>query len=101
MSVTLDNIRTSELDTAKCEAVEQKIIDILNSSNLNLLELIFVLAQTIIDVGGTIEGINKKLTYTDMWRRYATEPKLGNALMAQGADILHDWLRILDGSDRK
>lgn len=99
MSVTLDDVRKSSANSVLCEVVEQQIIDILNSSDLNLRELVLVLAQTLIDVGGTLEEVKDKLTYSDMWRRYAMEPTLGNALMAQGTDILHDWLKIPEKSE--
>jgi hypothetical protein len=99
MSVTLEDVRQSSANLETCERVEQEVLDILNKSKLNLMELILVLAQTLIDVGGTLEGVKDKLSYNDMWRRYATEPTLGNALMAQGTDILHDWLRIPENNE--
>jgi hypothetical protein len=100
--VTLDEARKSPINLEKCEIIEQQIIDILNKEpGLNLKELILVLAQTLIDVGGTLEKVDTKLTYTDMWRRYAVEPTLGNALMAQGSDILHDWLKIPDNDNEE
>ncbi|MHA2069739.1 MAG: hypothetical protein ACXABY_35700 [Candidatus Thorarchaeota archaeon] len=94
MPVTLEDVRKSSINEEHCERVEQRMLDILNNSDLNLRELVFVLAQILIDTGGTLEKVGDKLTYNDMWRRYATEPTLGNALMAQGTDILHDWLKI-------
>jgi hypothetical protein len=99
MPVTLDDVRKSPIDSELCEKAEQMLIDILNNSRLNLRELVLVLAQTLIDVGGTLEGVEDKLSYNDMWRRYAVEPTLGNALMAQGTDILHDWLKVLEKND--
>ena len=59
--ITLVDVRQSKIDLELCESVEQKILDILNGdAKLNLKELVFVLGQTLIDVGGTIEGINEK-----------------------------------------
>jgi len=94
MTVTLDNVLKSLANSELCEETEQEVLNILNKSNLNLKELVVVLAQLLIDVGGTIEEVKDRLTFTEMWRRYAEEPTLGNALMAQGSDILHDWLKI-------
>ena len=101
MSVTIADIRSNPIDMAKCEVAEQRILDILNESDLGLGELLFVLAQTLIDVGGTLEGVNEKLSFTMMWRRYATEPTLGNALMAQGSDILREWLRLPEDDEEQ
>jgi hypothetical protein len=102
MPITLDDARNSPTNLERCESIEQQIIDILNSKpGLNLRELVLVLAQTLIDVGGSIEGVKTKLTYNNMWRRYAVEPTLGNALMAQGTDMLNDWLKITENNDKE
>jgi len=94
MPITMADTQRAPIDTDKCERVEQQIIDALNGSDLSLRELIFVLAQTLIDVGGTLEGVDCKLDIDSMWRRYAVEPKLGNALMANGSDMLREWIKI-------
>ena len=102
MPITLDDARKSPVDMKKCETIEQRLINILNEDpGLNLKELILVLALTLRDVGGTLEGVNTKLSYNDIWRRYAVEPTLGNALMAQATDMLHDWLKIPEKNDDK
>jgi hypothetical protein len=95
MPITLGDVRTSPINTEKCERKESQILDIFNEGHdLNLRELIFILGQLLIDIGGTLEQIDEKLTCNDMWRRYAVNPTLGNALIAQGADILYEWVRI-------
>jgi len=92
--VTLEGMRNSTVDIEKCELAEQEILDIFNKSNLNLKELLTVIAQTLIDTGGTLENVKEKLRYDDMWRYYSVKPTAGNALMALGADILAEWLKV-------
>lgn len=94
MPITLADAQRAPIDTDKCERVEQQIIDVLNSSDLSLRELIFVLAQTQIDIGGTLENVGEALDIDSMWRRYAVEPTLGNALMAAGSDMLTEWIKV-------
>lgn len=102
MPITLDDARKSPVDLVKCEAVEQQVLDVLNwDPGLNLKELVLVLALTLRDVGGTLEKVDTKLSYNEVWQRYAVEPTLGNALMAQGTDMMHDWLKIPEKNDDK
>jgi hypothetical protein len=101
MPITLADIHKSSVNSELCEKAEQKVLDILNSSDLNLKELVIVLAQMLIDVGGTLEEVKDKLTFTEMWRMYAEQPTLGRALMAQGSDILHDWLKISEEKEEE
>lgn len=101
MPVALEDIRNSPIDTSLCEQVEQEFLDILNSRQLNLREVIHVIAHLLIDTGGSLEGLQCKLSCEDMWRRYALEPRLGNALMANGADMLHEWLKLRENGEEE
>lgn len=101
MPVKAEEITRSPIDMEKCEKAEDELLGVLNKNNLSLRELIYLLAKTLIDVGGTIEGVKKKLTFDDMRKQYAMEPTLGNALMAFGTDVLSEWLKIPEKEEKK
>lgn len=94
MPVSMEDVRTGTIREPVCEDVETKLLKVLNESNMTLRELVYSLALLLIDVGSSLEGVKEKLDYDTMWRRYATNPTLGNALMAASSDILSEWLRV-------
>ncbi len=91
--INIKKIDVQEIDEKKCDKVELGLLRIVNKESLSIPELIYVLARTLIDVGYSLEGIQDSLTYEDMWRLYSENPNLGNALMAQGADMMTEWLK--------
>lgn len=99
MPVSMEDVRSGTIREALCEEVEAKLLKILNESDLTLRELIYVIGLMLADVGGSLEGVKEKLSYDTMWRRYAVEPTLGNALMGFSGDIFCDWLRIKEDKD--
>lgn len=82
----------TEIDEEKCQQVEDEILDALNESQLNLKELLYVLAHTIVDIGGSLERINGMIDANTARRRFAESPTIGNALLNMGLDILIEWL---------
>ena len=93
--INIKKIDVKDILEEKCNNIELGLLELINKESLSIPELIYILARTLIDVGYSLEGINGNLTYEDMWRLYGENPSLGNALMAQGADMLVEWLKKL------
>lgn len=87
-------LQSADIEQDKCEETENRLLQAINESNLNLRELTFVLAHLFIDIGGSLEGNDTVLTQTVIRRMYLEEPTLGRALMCMGADMLADWLEL-------
>lgn len=101
MPIEPKDIKTSKVDSEKCEAVEQKILDIFNESKLTFRELIVVLGSLCVDLGGSIAQLESMPSIEDAWRRYAEEPTFPNSLLALGADLLHHWAGFINIPEEK
>ena len=98
MGIVIGHVRTDPVREDLCEKIEQKMLDLLNDNELNGREVIYILGQMLVDLGGSIEGVTSKVDYNGLRRRYAVNPTLGNALMAQGTDMLDEWIDIKEDS---
>jgi hypothetical protein len=98
MTVKTDEINNLPIDFDKCEEAETKLLDILNGSELNARELAWVMGQLAIDIGASLEGISHKIEYDETYKRYFSDPTLGNAFMASGSDIHRLWISV-EGED--
>ena len=87
-------LQSVDIAQDKCEQIETQIIQILNNSELNLRELVFVLANLLVDTGGSLEGTDIVLTAENVQRLYLEKPTLGRAMMCMGMDVMIDWLEV-------
>ena len=97
--IKTDEINSLTIDVDKLEGVETKILDLLNRSDLNVREIAWLLGQLAIDVGASLEGATEEsLSPEEIYKRYFSEPTLGNAFMASGVDIHRLWIKV-EGDD--
>ena len=90
----LEDVKRSPIDWDKCSSIESALLESLQEQEMNLRELLITVGMLLIDTGASIEGVQETLDIESIWRMYATEPRLGHAMMAMGADIIHDWADI-------
>ena len=96
MPINQDEVKTAPFDNDLCESTEQKLLDILNESKLNLRELTIVLGRLMIDLGGSLGGYTEAVSINDAWRRYAENPTFTHSWMSLGADLLYHWAELRD-----
>ena len=82
------------IEQGKCEIIEDILIQELNKQPLDVKELAYIIGSLMIDIGGSLMQNLEPITYEQMRANYLQDPKLATAMMAVGADIHTDWLKI-------
>ena len=96
MPKTIQDAQKDKIREQHCEDAEQKLLDILNDSELGLKELVWVVGRMLIDLGASLEGTtDKPISLEQAFKIYTENPTIGNAMVSSGADM-HRWLDILD-----
>jgi len=82
-----------------CERIETEILELLNDSELNIEEIIYVVGRLVVDAGASIEGIKETIT-AEIYEQYKGRQTIGNALICMGCDIL-GWIKVLEEEKKK
>jgi hypothetical protein len=81
-----------ENNKEKTLKITENIVEVINNEKLTPNELISILATLLFSVGESLEGC-RGLSSEKILTRFATQPTLGNALMAQGLHMKETWVK--------
>lgn len=72
----------------KCLKVRDRVLDLVNNSELSEREAVYTLAQIWVDIGCSLEGYDRVPTVDEIKAVYYAEPgRFGNALLLNGLQV--------------
>lgn len=93
MPLTVKEAQETNIREEICEKAEEDILKVLNNQKLTLKELVYTLANVLIDTGSSLEQVKSSLIAEEAFARYTENPTIGNALISAGFDMCA-WLRL-------
>lgn len=72
------------------EEIVKQILDVISEAGASKTDIVPILSLLLLSIGASLEGCDV-IVSEDVLIRYASNPNLGNALMAQGLWMKETW----------